>query len=859
MTDSTQTRRRSSSSRWAILFFWILAAFESAGVILYLAMIPGDAKNALVLGFSAQRLLMMGAVAAAMVIFILAIFKGEPFFPKVLNAPIHTQQKLFVLFVALATAGWQLSFLMDFQLDRYLAYYQRLQPLLVLVTIFLLQTALLLAANRIIQQQEGERGTIRSHLVTAFVVSMAGFLFFWLIVLSTGLGIGAGNNYWNKVGVPLLGIQIIGAVTLGLFYLFLEKQGWIMRLFEKKTWLIDLILMGLIWGGAAFCWATTPVASSRFNTQPLPPNYTSYPFSDALEYVLSADMILQGKDIAYSYVDKPMHLVFLVFIQLLGGHDFTRVILAQTILLAVMPALLYLLGKSLFNRTAGVMSAVLATFYQINSIQATNLIQVSNVKMMLSEPLTAVGMIVLCLLAIRWLKTSRRWWDNLMFIAGAIGIGSLIRLNVASLGLVLLLVAAVQLRWRWKKVFLAAAVSAVFFSLALTPWVIRNTVVADSPVMFIKNKIHGVVWRKRLNPIIQINPTSTPQATQTDDNSPTTLVPEAEAPPIEEQGGWADLFQPVVSNYAHNLISTILMVPPVLQQGDILHVIREPYWDNEWNGSFTRGGIALLIINLGVISLGIAAAWTRHRMAGIIPILALLAYHITNAVSVVSGGRYIVAVDWVIYFYLALGLAEIIFFLLRSFNVPVQSPEITLIEEPPILRFNRKTLLPIIISLLLAGGLPWVVEAAFPEKYPDKSADQLQQNFNKAVDWDKSGISQEDVKAFLTNPDAVLQEGQAYFPRFYQPGQGDTGGSGSPFGIKDYPHFGFILQGQTRSDINFYLEETPGSFANGIDVIVLGCRGNESVDALLVTTLLPRQTFARPDLRELKCPLAGPE
>jgi hypothetical protein len=167
--------------------------------------------------------------------------------------------------------------------------------------------------------------------------------------------------------------------------------------------------------------------------------------------------------------------------------------------------------------------------------------------------------------------------------------------------------------------------------------------------------------------------------------------------------------------------------------------------------------------------------------------------------------------------------------------------------------------LPIIICLLLTGGIPWAVEAAFPEKYPDKSTDQLMQNFNQAVDWDKSGTSQEDVKAFLKNPDAVLQEGQAYFPRFFQPGQGDTGGSGSPFGIKDYPHFGFILQGQTRSDINFYLEETPGSFANGIDVIVLGCMGNESVDALVVTTLSPRQTFTRPDLRELKCPQAGPE
>jgi hypothetical protein len=315
----------------------------------------------------------------------------------------------------------------------------------------------------------------------------------------------------------------------------------------------------------------------------------------------------------------------------------------------------------------------------------------------------------------------------------------------------------------------------------------------------------------------------------------------------------------LTSNYAHNLVGTFLMIPPVLRQGDIFHTIREPYWDIGWDGSFTRGGILLLIINTCVVSIGVAGAWNRRRMAGLVPLLALLAYHVTNAISVVSGGRYIVAVDWVIYLYLALGLAEIAAFTLRLFGTGIREPDENPEIKPPAFQFRFKRIAPVAAALLLVGSLPWAVEEAFPVKYPARSGDLILQDFSAAMDWQDSALSLEDVEIFLEKPGTALLEGQAFFPRFYQPGQGDTAGSGSAFSSKDYPHFAFILLGQERLDVDIYLEESPASFTNGEDVLVLGCKGNETLEALMITTRSPLKTITRPDLRELKCPLSGPE
>lgn len=277
----------------------------------------------------------------------------------------------------------------------------------------------------------------------------------------------------------------------------------------------------------------------------------------------------------------------------------------------------------------------------------------------------------------------------------------------------------------------------------------------------------------------------------------------------------------------------------------------------EWQ--IYTGGIFVLGFNLILISLGIGAAWNRTRLAGIFPFLAYLAYHLSNAISVVSGGRYIVPVDWVIYFYFAIGLAEVILFILRIFRIQVRFIQPADSDEMPGSQFPWKHVPLILVSILLIGAVPWAVESVFPNSYPGRPAEKILQDFTNRVDLKKSGHTQKDIGGFLKDPQAILLEGKAFYPRFFQPGEGDTASTVSPFGSKTYPHFGFIVQGEKRYDIDLYLEETPETFANGTDVIVLGCIDTGVVNAIsVVTTVDPSQTLMRSALNGLKCPLSKP-
>jgi hypothetical protein len=73
-----------------------------------------------------------------------------------------------------------------------------------------------------------------------------------------------------------------------------------------------------------------------------------------------------------------------------------------------------------------------------------------------------------------------------------------------------------------------------------------------------------------------------------------------------------------------------------------------------------------LAANLIILSIGIGAAWKRVRFAALVPLMVFLFYNLANAFARTSGGRYIVPVDWVIYFYYAIGLIEVIRFCISA-------------------------------------------------------------------------------------------------------------------------------------------------------------------------------------------------
>jgi 4-amino-4-deoxy-L-arabinose transferase-like glycosyltransferase len=221
-------------------------------------------------------------------------------------------------------------------------------------------------------------------------------------------------------------------------------------------------------------WQNIPLAASRYSTELYPPNYVSYPYSDAGDYAIQAEAILVGKGFPYGFIDKPLHLVFLSLLGLLAGKDFALQTTLQVAVLALIPSLMYLLASKMTSRSAGIFAGITAMFMQANNLVLTNRIQMTNVKMTMSESLTCLMLLLVALTLFYWWTDQK---NKVVYpaLAGAVlGLSSLVRLNVIVIApfvfLTWLIVSGIRLRGTWK----SALIFLVFCILPLIPWSIRT-------------------------------------------------------------------------------------------------------------------------------------------------------------------------------------------------------------------------------------------------------------------------------------------------------------------------------------------------------------------------------------------------
>jgi lysylphosphatidylglycerol synthetase-like protein (DUF2156 family) len=71
----------------------------------------------------------------------------------------------------------------------------------------------------------------------------------------------------------------------------------------------------------------------------------------------------------------------------------------------------------------------------------------------------------------------------------------------------------------------------------------------------------------------------------------------------------------------HNLVSVALVLPASTTHTGLEDTIRLPYWDQEWNGKFSPGGMIVLTLSLLIVVFGFAAVWKVKQAAALIPLL----------------------------------------------------------------------------------------------------------------------------------------------------------------------------------------------------------------------------------------------
>ena len=846
--------------------FFVLTSIEALAATFYLLSIPGDPKNSVFLGFSLSRLVLAGGLLLAFGIALgLALrvrFRGWT--PNFLLEKVIREEKnwralagcAFVLFVLVGC----IVLIPSYRVGRWGAMLERSRPLLLWLALVSGQLAALLWGQRFGFHVQALKRNLTANHATLRV--MFGFLLLFAVVgvfiAVTGTGIQPDTMHWNENGVPLMSEQVLISLVVMLAGLVVERLS---DKWRVKRWL-DVALFFLIWLVAAVLWVAEPQPPTFFAPGPYPPNEELYPFSDAQTYDLSAQYALIGQKLGNGFhVDKPLYSVFLLGLHLLAGQNFSLFVNMQSAILALLPALVFLLSRQLFNRPAGCMAASLMMFYGINAISASRYILVSHPKLIMSEFPLAVLLALFVIWLMRWLMRPDKDRVAPLAVGGILSLATLVRHNVWLLAAAIPLFALPVFWRRWRAWLFSVALMMGMLFLTMLPWMWRTTQVIGTPFYFL-GPLRGVVWTNRYLPSLS---TPTPSPTNgmfivTSTVSDEDVQPASSGgnePAAEMTGKLSSVVSFVSAHFFHNLIASVFVLPltPVFE--DLSHILREvfPFWKLPWDGTMPLLALICLAFNLFLISSGIAGAWRRWRYAGWIPLLVWITYLAACAVARTSGGRYIVPANWIVLGYYAIGWVEILRWLRILLGVEDEG-----FENQEVVPSQNKTdwlrLAFAAFMFLLVGSFPLIADVAFPRLYPEQSETELLKELDQAGILNQSGLDFESLAAFAETEGAWVARGRALYPRFYLQDQGEAENYTR---IRPYPRLTFYLIGADLNSGVILPLDRVSPLSDGADVIVIGCTGKNAVNAWSVIWLEHQIVYHRSPASPLHCPLSEPK
>jgi hypothetical protein len=804
-----------SKSHLVIFSFILLPALTAFGLLLSL---PNDGQSAVLFGLSKSRLMVAAVLFSAGVFLLgLAIFSLK--YANQLqqwwtnHQKAHPQQNLIILSSGLVFAiSYIFLGIPEKYLGSFIAIMDRLQPLL----IWLLLTSLQIIAGMIVWQVYIQKKfkKIKNETFTATTITLAIMVVIWLFIAVTGLGLVSSNTFWSKNGVPLLWTQVYLALGLGLgLHYILARSN---KIKSKMIW-VDLCLVILIWLSAVVLWNNQPYTVGVFNTAPRPPTYEVFPINDSYIFDVAAQKMLVGQKMMADVHDKPVFISFLTILHFISGTSYSRFYLFQVMIFAFIPVCGYFIGKILHTSALGLMFAILLLLKELNAIALTNFIQVSTPMMILSEMLTTLGVLLFTLFFLKWMKSRRSNHSNLWIAGGILGLTCLVRLNSASIFPLAILLIGLVSNFKWKPWLITSIMFTAFVMISLAPWMVRNYVSSGDPINFIKNKTSGVIVNQRYDPII-------------DDVSP------SQAPNTTNKTNYLLLGQGMATNYLHNLIGITLVMPPSLEFYNLLDLVRLPYWKLDWNGSLLPGGFWVILGVLILTSLGIATAWIRRRYAGLVPLAVILGYDITLALSLTSGGRYLVPMDWGILLYFSVGLLETATGLMILFGWLKRNRFTEKTKELPDRRKHPANITLVGLVFLLIGAVPVILES-LPATYPNSVNITDFIKANRSIPEFSQPVNTDLLNTLAKNPANKVFYGKALYPRYFgeNKGEGPTLEQDPLIGSTGFDRLSFLLIGG-KDDVPVLLPagRRLSALIAGADTWVVGCQRTNYIEAVFV-------------------------
>jgi len=899
--------------------------------VVFLLAHPSEPGSQILWGYSWSRLVLLGSMvllAGGLLYAVWCAWRKPGWADGLRDVVFGTVSKtrtwlgVFGLLFLLTTLYWLLP---AYRYGRWWYYAEILRPVLGWLTLFSLQALFgLFYFGKLLHPEKlapARRVMILSTLI------LAGMLGLWAVLSWVRFESASGVSFSREAGVPLLAEQVwlvgvLAAGGTGLYMWAVRGRGMRGVSTSKKFSHPDLLIGLLLWLVTAVFWIRAPLPPSFFVLEPYPPNYENYPNSDAATWDAGGQLALIGQGIAdrNAFSDHAGLMGFLAMLHLLVGQEYLKVVGMQTALLAAFPAILYGLGKTLHSRLAGLVVAGLAILHGLNAVAASNLINQSNFKFLMTEFPLAVGLALLIFWLFQWLRDVRRNLFYVLPIGGLLGLLLLLRFNILLLILAIPLLATL-FYWRaWKDGLQALSLFALALILTLSPWMIRSWHLTGNPFFF-ASKASLIFQTQFRNP--QPAPSPTPVPVSDQDTSartawqewgldqpvqhlPGVVSAELVSLPLANRGdsvvdpttnittdsqfglglrqmkaglvqgnNWGATLSLIVFHFANNLITSTLILPTSPAFYDLTRTIREvsPFW-RDWQGEMSAGAKVMLFIDLLLLSFGLGVSWQKWRLAGLIPLALFLGYNLATALARTSGGRYIVPVDWVVFFYFALGLVQLCLWSLAWLGMTPDSYPAWFAPVSDANRLPLKTgllmLLPFVLFVAALPALEWIIPVRYPRLSSLQVVEKLLKDEKLQAHLQQAGVSTQGLNHLLEDPEAVALWSRALYPSYLKDNQGVHSASDDVFTPRPYPRLAFWMIGPFEPGYTNFpgvaqallpLDSPPAYFPNAADVIVIGCRRAKPtyVDAALVVVLGQQpKVYLRQPPAPLTCPLPVP-
>jgi hypothetical protein len=695
-------------------------------------------------------------------------------------------------------------------------YLRLLSPVLDLIGYVSFEVALLVFVFNLPAKIENNKSFQRFVSSALFVFVIFAVLSFIISVTKLGI-LSTYRGDWQR-GIPavaLLEWQILLACGFGLVVFLLEAKT---RLTEIPR--LDLWVCMAIWLGASSLWLSQPVIPNPLALEPTGPNYEIYPFNDAQTYDGFAQSVLAGSGFGYDQIpQRPLYVVFLVLSHMLVGQDYNRVIFIQTLALAFFPVLLYLLGKELFGRPVGISVALLAILRDyVSNFVSPFTGNISYSKLYLSELPTAIFLLIFLLVGIRWVKMGFPLFSGFL-LGGILGAAMLIRTQVVVAMPVLLLCAVLVNPKGIKSLIKSALLAIITIILMAAPWLWRNwqltgELVFDNPNSQNANLALRYSMLNGTTP--EILPLSGEGTAEYSARLNQIAMDAIKSNPMGALWG-------VINSFVNHGVNNVLLFP----LRDDFHSFRElwipsyAFWE-KWEGTPTLTQSVLLAIYLSLLGLGISAAWIRNRWVGLLPLALNLAYNLWTSLALLSGQRFMVAMDWSIYMYYMIGLFVVAGSFLYALNGVrdvvanwVGKNQYVANISAPSVRWSKYIWFSVLF-LVIGFSLPLSGKVFSPRNPLFASQRELTEKFSASLNI-PSGCLQ---KLLDTGELSVIQ-GRAIYPRYYAAGEGETFTDSVGYKAVTEGRLVFDLVGQSSGRYIFKISQEPTFFPHASDVVLM--------------------------------------